>query len=66
MLQQQKLKIKKSDIDKDKENSEKCQVVFFDLQKTLPTPLVSTNKDYYLRQLWTYNFGVHETMSSQV
>lgn len=32
----------------------------FDLQKTLPTPSLTTNKVYYLRTLWTYNFGVHD------
>ncbi|KAJ8886551.1 hypothetical protein PR048_012762 [Dryococelus australis] len=38
-------------------------VIVFDLQKTLPTPRVSTNKVYYLRQLWTYNCGIHNIVT---
>lgn len=40
-------------------NDESQAAIVFDLQKTMPTPNVSTSKAYYLRQLWTYNFGVH-------
>lgn len=35
----------------------------FDWQKTLPTPYLTCSKVYYLRQLWTYNFGVHNLAS---
>lgn len=31
----------------------------FDLEKTLPTPHLNTNEVYYMRQLWTYNLGIH-------
>lgn len=34
-------------------------VVCFDLQKTLATPSLTCKKAYYSRQLWTYNFCVH-------
>lgn len=35
----------------------------FDLQKTLPTPMLTCNKVYYSCQLWTYNLGVHNLSS---
>ncbi|KAK5649801.1 hypothetical protein RI129_000830 [Pyrocoelia pectoralis] len=54
---------KKCDIEYATQNCEKVRAICFDLQKTLPTPLLSTNKVYYLRQLWTYNFCVHDLVS---
>ena len=39
------------------------QCIVFDLQKTLPTPHLNTNKVYYMRQLWTYNLAIHDTTS---
>lgn len=39
--------------------------IVFDLQKTLPTPLLTCSKVYYLRQLWTYNLCVHNLATKQ-
>lgn len=57
--------LKKTDIEYCKENPVNTRLVCFDLQKTLPTPLLTTNKVYYLRQLWTYNFCIHDLISGQ-
>ena len=35
-------------------------VICLDLQKALPTPRLSSNKVFYKRKLWTYNFGIHD------
>lgn len=38
-------------------------VITFDLQKTLPTPVLSWSQIYYSRQLWNYNLCVHNLMT---
>ena len=32
----------------------------FNLEKSLPTPVLTTGIVYYKWQLWTYNFGLHD------
>lgn len=44
------------------QSSQRVAFTFY-LQKTLPTPYLTCSKVYYLRQLWTYNFGVHNLAS---
>jgi len=38
-------------------------VMYFDLQKALPTPKISTEDVYYRRQLWVYNLGIHPSLN---
>lgn len=40
-------------------NNQSMNVITFDLQKTLPTPMLPTNEVYYKRQLSVYNLGIH-------
>ena len=48
--------IKQADMNQHDESS--CSFSF-DLQKTLPTPCLTSNRVYYSRQLWVYNLGIH-------
>ena len=43
--------------------TENLTTLTFDLEKTLPTPVLSSGICYYKRQLWTYNFGIHDMAS---
>lgn len=40
-------------------------MITFDLQQNLPTPNLKHNDIFYLQQLWTYNFGIHDCISGQ-
>ena len=47
-------------------NDSEVDTFTFDLQKTMPTPALTTSVAYYKRQLWTYNLGVHSCTSDDV
>lgn len=40
-------------------------VITFDMQQTLPTPLLTVGEAFYLRKAWTYNLGVHNCGDGQ-
>lgn len=37
-----------------------------DLQKCLPTPLLTSGLSFYKRKLWTLNFTIHDASDSSV
>ena len=39
--------------------NENVATICFDFQKNMPLPKLSVNEIYYMRQLWLFNFGVH-------
>ena len=44
-----------------KQKSQDCtDVITFDFQQNLETPSLHLNDMFYLRQLWTYYFGIHD------
>lgn len=50
-----KLKLAEATADKDPNVLAIC----FDYQKNLPVPVTNIADEYYLRQLWIHNFGIH-------
>jgi hypothetical protein len=65
LLQQEKAKdAKKRAMHFAKAMGKTVRAVCFDLEKTLPTPLLTCSKVFYLRQLWTYNFAVHDLVTN--
>lgn len=48
-----------------KDNPTTVKSICFDLQKTLPTPVLTCNRVYYARQLWTYNLDIHDLGENQ-
>ena len=54
-----------------KEDTALCQsdptmeMLTFDLEQSLPTPVLTTNIVFYKRQLWTYNLGIHDCRSGR-
>ena len=40
--------------------AERVTSITFDLQQNLPVPTLTHGAMFYLRQLWVYNFGIHD------
>lgn len=60
------LAYKHKSMDKEKGLQEQSYVTYaFDLQQVLPTPFLTTNKMFYLRQLSTYNLTVHNCIDGK-
>ncbi|GBP18501.1 Probable phospholipid-transporting ATPase IIB [Eumeta japonica] len=55
--------LKQMDIQKSK-NNPKVKVITVDLQKCLPTPLLSCGLTFYKRKLWTLNFTIFDASDS--
>ncbi|CAH1112174.1 unnamed protein product [Psylliodes chrysocephalus] len=52
--------------DKDlSKNDPSRQTITFDMQQCLPTPVVKSSLAFYKRQLWTFNFTVHDCDSEK-
>lgn len=51
---------KYSSSEKEDKNMNKNKLsICFDFQKNLPLPVSNVTDEYYLRQLWLHNFGIH-------
>lgn len=49
-----------------KPKSKDCvEVITFDFQQNLETPNLRHNDMFYLRQMWTYNFGIHDCVQGR-
>ena len=55
---------KKLDKIKAKDSDGTCELLTFDLQQCLPTPLLNTSIAFYKRSLWVYNLTVHSSNSA--
>ncbi|CAG9839154.1 unnamed protein product [Diabrotica balteata] len=57
--------LKRVDKERAKKEGSNERVVMIDLQKCLPTPLLTNAKSFYLRQLWTFNFTIHDNTAGE-
>ena len=51
--------------EKDPCSRDAVDIITFDFEQNLPTPNLHHNDMFYARQLWVYNFGIHDCVSDQ-
>lgn len=56
---------KKNEIIQSIKNDPTQVALCFDFQKNLPLPVTNVGQEYYKRQLWCHNFGVHDLKTNK-
>uniref|UniRef100_A0A8D8ZBU7 DUF7869 domain-containing protein n=1 Tax=Cacopsylla melanoneura TaxID=428564 RepID=A0A8D8ZBU7_9HEMI len=56
---------KMSSVTNDEFNENNTLAICFDYQKNLPLPVTNIQDEYYKRQLWLHNFGIHDLKKNQ-
>lgn len=47
------------------QNDETIHVIAMDFQKNIPLPLTGIGQEYYKRQLWLHNLGIHDCVKNK-
>lgn len=58
-------RLRKSLMNGTNESSAEMLIFNFDLEKTLPCPVIATNLEYYYRELQVYNLKIHNLGSDE-
>lgn len=56
---------KRKEVVKSIKNDPTSVAICFDFQKNLPLPVTNVGPEYYKRQLWLHNFGIHDMKTRQ-
>ncbi|XP_020620371.1 uncharacterized protein LOC110058122 [Orbicella faveolata] len=62
---QQSWKGKTRTLGENSTSKDAIDMITFDFQQNLPPPHLHHNDIFHLRQLWTYNFGIHDCINEQ-